>query len=148
MTSTTTTTTSTTGRAAKTRATKAPAVKAPAVKARAAKPRAARPATAVPVVIPAGERATGFVAVALRFPGDPGAHRVTRLYLRPDGTEGGMPVRFDSTEQSREQSRSEIRSACRPDSHPADRLYELSTPVALARGAVACARPECFGGTA
>jgi hypothetical protein len=101
--------------------------------------------TTIPVaVIPANEQATGFVAVAIRFPADPGAHRVTRLFHRPDGTDGGIPVRFDG----KEPNRTEIRPACRPDSDPAERLYELSIPTALARGAVPCGHADCFGGAA
>ncbi|OJF15525.1 hypothetical protein [Couchioplanes caeruleus] len=95
-------------------------------------------------VIPAVEHGTGFVAVAVRFPAAPVAHRVTRLFHRPDGTQGGIPARFDGTEQCR----TEIRPACRPDSDPGERLYELSVPTALARGATACGHDDCFGGAA
>ncbi|GGQ77670.1 hypothetical protein [Couchioplanes azureus] len=95
-------------------------------------------------VIPAVERGIGFVAVAVQFPAEPVAHRVTRLFHRPDGTQGGIPVRFDGTEPIR----IEIRPACRPDSDPAERLYELSVPTALARGATACGHGDCFGGAA
>jgi len=94
--------------------------------------------------IPADEHATGFVAVAVRFPTDAAVHRITRLYHRPDGTDGGTPVRLDGGNKTS----TEIRPACRPASNPAERLYELSIPFARARGAVACDRPECFGGTA
>jgi hypothetical protein len=93
-------------------------------------------------MIPAAEHATGFVAVAVRFPADPAAHRITRLYHQADGTLSGMPVQLDAAKSGW----TEIRPACRPDSDTAERLYELSIPTALARGALACGRPECFGG--
>lgn len=100
--------------------------------------------TITAAVIPASEHATGFVAVAQRFPHDPAVHRITRLFHRPDGTPAGMPSRFDGSEKSF----TETRPACRPDSEPADRLYELSIPTALARGAVPCGHGDCFGGGA
>ncbi|GIF02341.1 hypothetical protein [Paractinoplanes rishiriensis] len=93
-------------------------------------------------LIPENERLTGFVAVAIRFPDDPTAHRIERLYHRPDGTDMGAPTKFDGSTPFRD----EIRPACSPDSDPGGRLYELSVPTALARGAVACPRTECFGG--
>ena len=99
-------------------------------------------ATVTPTMIPANEHATGFVAVAVRFPQEPTAHRCTRLFHRPDGTEGGMPTRFDGGNETW----TEIRPACRPDSDPAERHYELSIPTALSRGAAVCGHPECFGG--
>ncbi|RSM59477.1 hypothetical protein DMB66_27725 [Actinoplanes sp. ATCC 53533] len=94
--------------------------------------------------IPAEEHATGFVAVAIRFPTDPTAHRATSIYHRPDGTDGGLPVRL--TEKLA--GWTEVRPSCRPDTDSSDRLYQLSIPTALARGAVACDQPECFGGPA
>lgn len=100
--------------------------------------------TSSTAVIPADEHGTGFVAVDIRFPADPAAHRVTSLYHRPDGTDGGAPIRFDG----RDPFTTEIRPACRPDTDPGERLYELSIPTALARGAVPCDDPECFGGPA
>jgi hypothetical protein len=94
-------------------------------------------------VIPTDEHGTGFAAVAVRFPaGDATAHRITRLYHREDGTLGGMPSNFDGTNKSW----TEIRPACLPDTDPGARFYELSVPSALARGANACDRPECYGG--
>lgn len=98
--------------------------------------------TVTAAVIPANEHGTGFVAVAIRFPADPAAHRIERTYHRPDGTTGGMPVKFDD----RDPFTVEIRPACRPDSDPGERFYELSVPYALGRGAAPCDRPECFGG--
>lgn len=95
-------------------------------------------------LIPANERLTGFVAVAIRFPHDPTAHRIERLYHRPDGAPMGTPTKFDGSTPFQ----AETRPACRPDSDPGDRMYELSIPAALARGAAACDRPECFGDTA
>jgi hypothetical protein len=100
--------------------------------------------TTTSALIPDTEHSTGFVAVALRFPDDPTAHRVTRVFTRPDETEAGQPARFDGPKSTT----AEIRPACRPDSDPAERLYELSIPTALARGAVACDQRECFGGVA
>jgi hypothetical protein len=99
--------------------------------------------TTTAVEIPAAEPATGFVAVAVRFPHDPTAHRLTRDYSRPDGTPMGMPTRWDDQTGFR----IHIRAACRPDDTQT-RHYELSIPTALARGAVACGAPECFGGAA
>ena len=93
-------------------------------------------------LIPANERLTGFVAVAIGFPDEPAAHRIERLYHRPDGTQMGVPTKFDGSTPFRD----EIRPACRPDSDPSDRLYELSVPTALDRGAVACSSAACFGG--
>ncbi|XVV14423.1 hypothetical protein ACQP2X_08790 [Actinoplanes sp. CA-131856] len=93
-------------------------------------------------MIPENEWLTGFVAVSIRFPADPGAHRIERLYHRPDGTEMGAPTKFDGSTPFRD----EIRPACRPGSDPSDRLYELSVPAALHRGASACLDPACFGG--
>jgi hypothetical protein len=102
-------------------------------------------ATTPLAVIPAAEHGVGFTAVTVRFPdGDPAAHRITRLYHRPDGTLGGMPSGFDG----KNKSTTEIRPACRPDTDPASRFYELSVPTALARGAVACDLPQCYGGAA
>jgi hypothetical protein len=95
-------------------------------------------------VIPAAEHLTGFVAAAITFPADPVVHRATRLYHRPDGIPMGLPTKFDG----RTPFGTEIRPACRPDTGPAERLYELSVPMALYRGAVACDRPECYGGAA
>jgi hypothetical protein len=93
-------------------------------------------------LIPDNERLTGFVAVAIRFPDDPTAHRIERLYHRPDGSEMGAPTKFDGSTPFQ----AEIRPACRPDSDPGERLYELSVPAALDRGAVACPSTACFGG--
>lgn len=95
-------------------------------------------------VIPADEHATGFVAVAVRFPADPVAHRVERVLHHPDAADtppaerGGRFARGGW----------EIRPACRPDSNPDERLYDLSIPAALARGATACGHGDCFGGAA
>ena len=94
-------------------------------------------------LIPADLHLSGFVAVAIGFPAETAAHRAVHLYHRPDGTDGGTPVRLDGSNKTS----TEIRPACQPDSNPAQRLYELSIPFALARGAVACDQPECFGGT-
>ena len=96
------------------------------------------------VAIPASEHATGFVAVAIRFPTDPTAHRVERVLHHPDTddtppTDRGGPFARGGWE---------TRPACRPDSNPDERLYEMSVPVALARGAAACEHGDCFGGTA
>jgi hypothetical protein len=99
--------------------------------------------TIAAATIPAAERATGFVAVAVRFPHNPTAHRTTRDYSRPDGTPMGLPTRWDDHTGFR----IHIRAACRPDDTQT-RLHELSIPTALARGAVACERPERFGGAA
>ncbi|MEU4239764.1 hypothetical protein [Actinoplanes sp. NPDC026619] len=98
--------------------------------------------THAPAVIPAAEHLTGFVAVAITFPADPAAHRIERAYLTPDGIARGLPTRFDG----KDPFTVEIRPACRPDTDPGGRHYELSVPFALARHAVPCDRPECFGG--
>jgi hypothetical protein len=96
-------------------------------------------------VIPANERCTGFVAVAVRFPhDDPAAHRITRLHHKPDGALGGAPNTFDGQHKSW----TEIRPACCPDSDPGARHYELSVPTALAHGAAPCDQPDCYGGAA
>jgi len=100
--------------------------------------------TTTAAVIPAVEHATGFIAVAVRFPADPAAHRITRLYHQANGEPGGMPASFDGHNQST----TEIRPACRPGSDPGARFYELSIPTALARGAHPCDHPDCFGGNA
>jgi hypothetical protein len=93
-------------------------------------------------MIPANQHG-GFVAVAVRFPADPAAHRVERLYHPSGGTTGGVAATFDGRVL---RSSTETRPACRPDSDPGERLYELSVPSALARGAMPCGHPECFGG--
>lgn len=95
-----------------------------------------------PAVVPANEHGTGFVAVAIRFPDEPVAHRAVDLYTRPDNTPSGVPTRFDGTQPFRQ----EIRPACRPDSNRAEPFYRLSVPSALHRGATACDARECFGG--
>jgi hypothetical protein len=84
---------------------------------------------------------TGFVAVILRFPADPTAHRVAHVVVRADGTESGMPSTWTVTPGTHVQ----VRAACAADD-PSVHLYELSAPTAAARGAVACTDPECFGG--
>jgi hypothetical protein len=99
-------------------------------------------ATTNDAAIPPCEHLTGFTAVAVTFPAEPGAHRVTRVYDRPDGTEMGAPTKFDgSTPFS-----GEIRPACRADSDLTERFYELSIPMALHRGAAPCDHPDCYGG--
>ena len=100
--------------------------------------------TTVAGVIPAAEHGVGFVAAAVRFPADPVVHRIVRIYHRADGTTGGMPARFDGTDKTT----TEVRPACRPDSDPAARHYELSVPTALHRDGIPCGHSECFGGTA
>ena len=101
--------------------------------------------TAAPAaVIPATEHATGFVAVGVRFPADPAVHRVERVLHHPDTADtppagrGGLFARGGW----------ETRPACRPDSNPAERLYEMSIPFALARGGQQCGHGDCFGGAA
>ncbi|MFI7598419.1 hypothetical protein [Actinoplanes sp. NPDC049681] len=101
-------------------------------------------ATIPAAVIPAAEHGTGFVAVAVRFPAEPTAHRVERVQHHRD-TEDTPPEERGGPFAA---GGWEIRPACRPDSDPGERLYELSVPTALARGATACGHTDCFGGTA
>lgn len=92
--------------------------------------------------IPADEHGLGFTTVAITFPAEPDAHRIERIYhpaiAADEAPEGTGELR----------AWTEVRPACRPDSDPDQRFYELSVPYALARGAIACDRPECFGGAA
>jgi hypothetical protein len=83
--------------------------------------------------IPASEHTTGFVAVALNFPGDTTAHRVTRIHHPSIDNQPGHV---------------EIRPTCHPGSKPTERFYELSIPYALGHGAHACTKLACYGGFA
>jgi hypothetical protein len=83
----------------------------------------------------------GFVAVAIRFPDPATAHRVVHVTITPADdtpteTNGHTPIRH------------ETRAACQETADVADRVYELSAPMAHHRGAVACPAPACFGGAA
>lgn len=98
-------------------------------------------ATVAPQRIPADMMGTGFVAVAIRFPAVATAHRVVHVTITPDcdtptETNGHAPIRR------------ETRAACQEDADVADRVYELSAPMAHHRGAVVCPDPVCFGGAA
>ncbi|AGZ39597.1 hypothetical protein [Actinoplanes friuliensis] len=94
--------------------------------------------------IPANEHSTGFTAVALRFPADPAAHRIERVLHHPDTADTPAEQRSGPFAAGGW----EIRPACLPDSNPGERFYELSTPAALARGALPCGHRDCFGGAA
>ncbi len=98
--------------------------------------------TATSAAIPACEHGVGFVAVAVRFPREPAVHRIERVLHHPDSADTPVAARGGRFAKGGW----EIRPACRPDSDPGERLYELSVPVALARGAVVCEQRDCFGG--
>jgi len=99
--------------------------------------------TVAPQRIPAGMMATGFVAVALRFPEAATAHRLAYVaYV------AGVAVQDDTTPAVAWNAavRTETRAACQATADTVDRVYELSAPMAHHRGAVACPDPACFGG--
>jgi hypothetical protein len=98
--------------------------------------------TVVPQPIPADMMGVGFVAVPLRFPDTATAHRIAHVILDSDN------ARPSTIEWTPLPVRTELRAACQAAADTADRVYELSAPMAHHRGAVGCTDPACFGGAA
>jgi hypothetical protein len=95
--------------------------------------------TVVPQPIPADMMGVGFVAVPIRFPDVATAHRIAHVTIHRDDAapnvewSGDVPIRH------------ETRAACQAAADVADKVYELSAPMAHHRGALGCTDPACFG---